>query len=217
MNFLSQTSPELSTNPATKDRNKSISTMCKSKKALVSSQKRDVCKGDPVQETCCDCDTSKMNSISAKITKRSNHKQAKTKRKPSDSVVMKSKETVSTKRVDINTSSKDGEPSPQSSKEDKEEYILGETKHKTSNPLKPKAARPTLSKRLPKIKVRKNHSASLDGNDKDIYDSRGNGDIETAKKDGKEKEKINVGTRCRNVEPRSSKKTCRVKRSKQAS
>ena len=216
MNFPSQTSPELSTNPATKGRNKSISTMCKSKKALVSSQKRDVCKGDPVQETCCDCDTSKMNSISAKTIKRSNH-QAKTKQKPSDSIVMKSKKTLSTKMVDSNTSSKGGEPSSQSSKEDKEEYNLGETKHKTSNPLKPKAARPTVSKRLPKIKIRKNHSTSLDANDEDIYDNRGNGDIKTAKKDGSEKEKRNVGTRCRNVEPRSSKKTCRVKRSKQAS
>ena len=87
-------------------------------------------------------------------------------------------------------------------------------KRKPLNSRKPKIAKPTLPKRLPKIKADQNPSTAMHTGNNENYD---HGDIETMKRNKKESSKRNVGSRCGNIEPRSSKKTCKAKQGRQTS
>ena len=170
------------------------------------SQKRTESKEHPAEGAWDDCDPSKMSPIFAKNLKKTNQEQ-QTKQNTSDALLTISKESSSRKMVHGNISSKGANPcSPSCEK--------GEMKRKPLNPRKPKIAKPTLPKRLPKIKADKNPSTDLQTGDNENYD---HGDEETTKRDKKESAKRNVGSRCRNIEPRSSKKTCRAKQGRQTS
>ena len=168
------------------------------------SQKRTESKEHPAEGAWDDCDPSKMSPIFAKNLKKTNQEQ-QTKQNTSDALSTISKE-ASCREME-NISSKGANPcSPSCEK--------GEMKRKPLNPRKPKIAKPTLHKRLPKIKADKNPSMDLQTGNNESYD---HGDVETTKRDKKESAKRNVGSRCRNIEPRSSKKTCRAKQGRQTS
>ena len=147
-----------------------------------------------------------MSPIFAKKTKKTNQ-ELQTKQNASDSLLKISRQASCRKMAHGNIYSKGANPCSPSCKE-------GEMKRKPLNPPKPKIAKPTLPKRLPKIKADKNPSTALHTGDNENYD---HDDVETTKRDKKESAKRNVGSRCRNIEPRSSKKTYRAKQGRQTS
>ena len=170
------------------------------------SQKRTESKEDHAEETCGDCDPSKISPIFAKNTKKTNQ-EPQTRQNTSDALLKISEKASCRKIVHVNISSKGANLCSPSCKK-------GEMKRKPLNSRKPKIAKPTLPKRLPKTKADKNPSTAMHTGNNENYD---HGDIETMKRNKKESSKRNVESRCGNIEPRSSKKTCKAKQGRQTS